>query len=208
MKIDSSNEQKCTLGPVRFSYMNLFHPRTNDSGQKEYTCTFLIPKEANGFCKDPQAEIDGIKACTTAAAKAGQDRLKGKDGKVSPNWTRPLKDGDEDGKYPGYWHISAKAFGEDTEGNEKIGPTIVGADNVPIPNGFVSGDWGKVMLFFHTYNVKGKQGVCAKINKVQCLYKDEPFGKGEDEFEPVEDATLVGAAAAPADLEFDPFSED
>lgn len=208
MKIDPNVPQKCTLGPVRFSYMNVFSPRKTDTGEMQYGVVCLIPKTANGFCKDPQAEYDGVKSCILEAAKS--DKLKG-----AKNWANPLKDGDKElngngePKYPGYWYVGAKAFTRDREGNEKLGPVVKDGLGVPISahSGFVSGDWGKVVLYFSAYDTSGNKGVTAYLNAVQCLYKDEPFAKGTgDEFEPVEDAHKVGAAVS-ADDEYDPFAD-
>lgn len=211
MKIDPQAPQKCTLGPVRFSFMNVFSPRKTDHGEPQYSIVCLIPKKANDFCKDPEAEIEGLKSCIREAAKS--DKLK--NAKV---WANPLKDGDKElngegnPRYPGYWYVSAKAFTRDREGNEKLGPVVKDGLGVPISarSGFVSGDWGKVVLYFSAYDTSGNKGVTAYLNAVQCLYKDEPFAKGGgDEFEPVADAykptASVGAGEEKA---YDPFADE
>lgn len=208
MRIDPNAPQKCTLGPVRFSYMNVFSPRKTAHGEPQYSVVCLIPKSANDFCKDPKAEYDGVKACILEAAKS--DKLKN-----AKNWANPLKDGDKElnnegePRYPGYWYISAKAFTRDREGNEKLGPIVKDGAGVPISahSGFVSGDWGKVILYFSAYDTSGNKGVTAYLNAVQCLYKDEPFAKGNgDEFDLVEDAhkTTAGVSAGDSDV-YDPF---
>ena len=214
MKIDPTNPQKITVGPARFSYMNVFSPRKMDSGELQYSLTLLIPKTSHKFCPDPDAELEGIRSAIKAAGAS--DKLKG-----AKNWAQPLKDGDKElngngePRHPGYWYISTKAFTRDREGNEKIGPLVKDGQGVPISahSGFVSGDWGKAVLYFSAYDTSGNKGVTAYLNAVQCLYKDEPFSKPQDDFEPVADAHLVGAtAAAPANgtttQEYDPFAED
>lgn len=211
MKIDASNPQKCTLGPVRFSYMNLFSPRKQDSGEYQYSVVCLIPKEPHKYCPDPQAEVDGVKSCIREAAKS--DKLRN-----SKNWAQPLKDGDTEKdangnpRYPGYWYISAKAFTRDREGNEKLGPVIKNGQGIPISahSGFVSGDWGRIVLYFSAYDASGNKGVTAYINAVQCLYKDEPFAKPGDEFDEVPDAYVPiedekQPVAAGEAQEYDPF---
>lgn len=206
MRLDPQNPQKCTVGPVRFSYMNVFSPRKTDTGEYQYGVVCLIPKEANQFCKDPEAELEGIRTAIRAAAQS--DKLKG-----AKNWAQPLKDGDKetnsDGtpKYPGYWYLGTKAFTRDREGNEKLGPMVKDGRNVPISahSGFVSGDWGKVVVYFSAYDTSGNKGVTAYLNAVQCLYKDEPFAKPGDDFEPVEDAYVEASTPNSDGDAYDPF---
>lgn len=211
MRIDPNNPQKITVGPARFSYMNIFSPRKTDRGEYQYSIVLLIPKEPHKFCPEPDKEVEGIKAAIRAAAQS--DKLK-----KAKNWAQPLKDGDKevngDGqpKYPGYWYIGAKAFTRDREGNEKLGPVVRDGKNTPISahSGFVSGDWGKAILYFSAYDTSGNKGVAAYLNAVQCLYKDEPFAKPVDDFDEVEDAHSATEATATAGAEaseYDPFLE-
>lgn len=199
------------VGPARLSYLAAFKPRHNDlRGEDEYSVVLLIPKAPSQFCQAPKAELEGVAKAITAAA---QEKFK----EIPKVLDRPLKDGDKEfngegeAKYPGYWFLGARSSVE-------YPPVLIGGDQNPVVDGWVSGDWGKVQVNLFGYDFKGKKGVGASLRAIQFLYHDEPFGQTADpatvarQFDPVEDADSgathsVAAAAQSGPDEYDPFQD-
>jgi hypothetical protein len=184
------------IGPVRFSYLNVFKPRMNNMKQPpvlQFSATLMVPKKANQFCPNPVAIIEQIKAMTKAGAE-----LKG-----VKNPSSPLRDGDtelnNDGepKFPGYWYITANA-----DADSKL--ILVNGVRQPVTDGWNSGDWGKVRVAFSGNPKYTNIGVF--LQAIQFLHKDEALGGSSasaDDFEVVENADGVGVK----DDEYDPFAD-
>ena len=175
------------IGPVRFSYPNLFKARLNQlSGKAEYSVVVLIEK-GEGGAATLQTVKEAIKEIATKAELRKGSR-------------NPLKDGDEDdGPHPGYWYFNAKC-------NEDYPPLVVdGARNpVDAKAGWTGGDWGNVKVTLYAYNKGGNSGVGVSLRGVQFTRKGEPFGNGgtrPDEFP--QSAAVAGAAGS-----YDPFEDE
>ena len=98
-----------TLGPIRVAYPHLLKARTsvfNGVEKTRFEATILIPKDQPG-------EVDKARAAIKAAfvhkfgseAKLAKDKQPLKDGDASTT-----DDGDDAGKYPGYFYANVNAF--------------------------------------------------------------------------------------------------
>lgn len=192
------SETLIIIGPCRLSYMNVFKARKNKSRNDElwFDAVLLIPKKPNEFCANPTEELAAI----AAAIKAAAMRDIGTDAK---GYIKPLLDGDtvppgkDEAPHPGYWYLA-------TRSPEQYPPILVIGDGskATAEMGWVSGDWGRVMLQFFGYKMP-KQGVSTSLRSVQFIYKDKPFGQSVDhaaavsEFGTVQGAYIPGQSAPP-----------
>lgn len=188
------------IGPVRFSYMNVFKPKMNDLRKElQYSAILLIPKSAREFCPNPDAEIKGVAEMIKAAAAA-------KFGESIKKYDVPFKDGDietnaeGDAKHPGYWFLKVSS-GIDYP------PKLIDGKRQEVTTGWESGDWGIAQVSFKAYDYEGKKGVGAYLRAVQFLYVDEHFGSSvsADDFDEVEDATVKTPISSGS---YDPFSDE
>lgn len=160
---------KITTGKVRFSFVNIFKPKSMDGSEenKKYSITLLIPK------KD-KITLQKIK---TAISEAKQNYLKNNSGKKLPaNLKTTLHDGD--GQRPG-----GEDFGPECAGHyvitvsSKEQPAIVDEDRVDIldPTEVYSGCYGKAVINFFVYDTNGNRGVTAALLGVMKLSDGEPL---------------------------------
>jgi hypothetical protein len=203
------------IGPVRFSYMNLFKSRFNELNKKDqYDVLVMIPKVANEFCPNTQATLKTVAdTIKTLANEKWGERLKTEGFK----WNRLLRDGDKDlddeglPREPGCWIFRASQSIE-------YPPPLINGNGDVVTGGWQSGDWGRIKLAFFTYENAGNRGVSSGIRGVQFLYKGEPLGSSSDpqavaaEFGKVEGAhiaTKPAVAAGAATSEYgEPSNED
>ena len=75
---------KLTTGLVRFSYANIWEPKSIKGGDEKYSVSLIIPKS------DTET-ITEIKSAIEAAKQEGKVKL---GGKVAANLKTPLRDGD------------------------------------------------------------------------------------------------------------------
>ena len=114
---------KVITGPrTRWSYANVWDPKSINGGAPKYSVSLIIPKS------DTQT-VEKIKAAIQAAYEEGQSKLKG-NGKSVPALDlikTPLRDGDrerpDDPTYAGCYFINA---------NSATAPGIVDADRQPM----------------------------------------------------------------------------
>lgn len=167
---------KITTGEVRASFVNVFHPRTNeDDGSSAYSMMVLIDKN------DTETISRIRKACQeTISAKYPN-------GKVPAKFRKdPLRDGDEerpeDPACKGKMFLNAKS----TVVKPKV-VKVMGGQYVDIedPAEFVSGDYCKVSLTAYTYDRNGNQGVSMGLGNILKIRTGEPLGgtsRPEDDF--------------------------
>lgn len=159
---------KVVTGKVRFSFVFLFEPQQEESGEAKYKVTLLIPKKDKKTLKKIEAAIE-------AAKEIGKSKKWG--GKIPKNLKNPLKDGDaeEFEDYPenaGHWIIR-------TTSNKQ--PGIVDEDRNEILDNseLYSGCYGRASITFAPYNWEGtSKGVGAYINGVQKLEDGDPLVEG------------------------------
>lgn len=181
--------ERLTIGPVRASYMNVGKARLNSiNDQVEFSVVCLIPKEDNEHCKDSAGVLDSVKD----VVKRQYTEMFGT--KKADSWKNPLKDGDADGRNPGYWYFNTKC-------SEDRPPKLVNSQGIEVPSdsGWNSGDWIRVNVYATGFDRKGIKGVTLLLNGVQFVSKGEPLGGGGCSFDPVE--------GGDQGEEYDPFAE-
>lgn len=154
-------------GKVRFSYVQVFEPKSINGGDEKYSVTLLIPKSDADTYQRIMAEIN----------KCLQENLAGTFKGVMPaNPSLPLYDGDglrQSGEpfgpeCKGHWIISAKT---------NVAPEVVDANCNPIisKSEFYSGCYGRASLRFYAYNQNGNKGVGCGLGNVQKLEDGQPL---------------------------------
>lgn len=163
---------KVITGKVRFSYANVFEPKSINGSDPKYSVSLIIPKE-------DKVTIDKIKAAIEVAKKEGLSKL---GGKIPANLKTPLRDGDidrpDDPAYANSYFVNA---------NSTIRPGIVDANLQPIIDSteFYSGCYGRASIVFYAYNANGNKGIACGLQNLQKLEDGEPLGgrsRAEDDF--------------------------
>lgn len=173
-----------TINDVRFSYCNLFQPKSpinNPNGEPKYSVTVLVPKT------NVQAKA-AIDAAIQEAIRAGVSKSWG--GVQPPQPALCVHDGD--GPRPS----DGMPYGEECHGcwvftaSSKQAPFVVDANvqNIIDPRLVYSGMWGNINVNFFAYNQAGKKGVGCGLNGVQKIRDDTPLSTrvtAEEAFAPV-----------------------
>jgi hypothetical protein len=163
---------KVITGKVRFSYANVFEPKSINGSDPKYSVSLIIPKE-------DKVTIDKIKAAIEVAKQEGLSKL---GGKIPANLKTPLRDGDidrpDDPAYADSYFVNA---------NSTIRPGIVDANLQPIIDSteFYSGCFGRASIVFYAYNANGNKGIACGLQNLQKLEDGEPLGgrsRAEDDF--------------------------
>lgn len=127
---------------TRWSYANVWDPKSINGGAPKYSVSLIIPKSDT-------ATVEKIKAAIQAAYEEGESKLKG-NGKTVPALSvlkTPLRDGDlerpDDEAYKGCYFINA---------NSATAPGIVDADRQPIleRSEVYSGVYGRASINLYT----------------------------------------------------------
>lgn len=161
-----------TLGPIRVAYPHLLKPRTSNFNGVEKTrfeATILIPK-------DQPDQVEKAKAAIRAAfvqkfgseVKLAKDKQPLKDGDASTT-----DDGDDAGKYPGYFYANVNAFPDNP-------PQLRHADKSVLtdPGAMKSGDWIYALVKPRAYAFENTKGVAFDILGARMVRKGEPIGSG------------------------------
>lgn len=153
---------------TRWSYANVWDPKSIDGGKPKFSVSLIIQK-------NDTATVDKIKAAIQAAYEEGQSKLKG-NGKSVPSLTsikNPLRDGDiekpDDEAYAGCYFVNA---------NSSTAPGVVDADRQPIieRSEVYSGVYGRASINFYAFNVNGNKGIACGLNNLQKIRDGEPLG--------------------------------
>ena len=167
---------KVITNKVRFSYVNIFKPKSFNDGQAaKYSVSLLIPKT-------DKAGVAKIRKAIDEAIEEGISPKWG--GKKPKNLRLPLRDGDEERaeeapEYEGMWFLNA---------NSTQRPGIVDKDLQEIldPEEVYSGCWGRASINFFPYDSNGNRGIGVGLNNIQKLRDGERLGasraKAEDDF--------------------------
>jgi len=157
---------KVITGKVRFSYANVFSPKSMQEGSEpKYSVSLLISK------KDSKT-LEKITAAIAEALEAGKAKL---GGKIPPKYKDPLRDGDEerpdDENYAGCMFINA---------NSTTKPGLVDANLDPIldKDEFYSGCYGRASINFYVFNTAGNKGVACGLNNLQKLEDGDRLSGG------------------------------
>lgn len=172
------NPTKVITGPkTRWSYANVWDPKSINGGAPKYSVSLIIPKSDT-------KTVEKIQAAIQAAYEEGQSKLKG-NGKSVPALSvlkTPLRDGDaerpDDEAYKDSYFINA---------NSATAPGIVDADRNPIleRSEVYSGVYGRVSINLYAFNSNGNKGIACGLNNLQKISDGEPLGgksRAEDDF--------------------------
>ena len=163
------NPMKVITGKeTRWSYANIWEPKSINGGTPKYSVSLIIPKS-------DKATVGKIKAAIEAAYKEGETKLKG-NGKSVPSLSSlktPLRDGDidrpDDPAYENAFFINA---------NSTTAPGIVDADRNPVLNRseVYSGVYGRASITFYAFNSNGNRGIACGLQNLQLIQEGEPLG--------------------------------
>lgn len=172
------NPTKVITGPkTRWSYTNVWDPKSINGGAPKYSVSLIIPKS-------DVTTVKKIEAAIQAAYEEGESKLKG-NGKSVPSLKvikTPLRDGDlerpDDEAYANSYFINA---------NSAMAPGIVDADRQPIleRSEVYSGVYGRASINFYAFNSNGNKGIACGLNNLQKITDGEPLGgksRAEDDF--------------------------
>lgn len=162
-----TNPMKVITGPdTRWSYANVWEPKSINGGAPKYSVSLIIPKS-------DAKTVSKIQAAIEAAYREGEAKLKG-NGKSVPALSAiktPLRDGDterpDDPAYAGAYFANATSA-----------PGIVDADRNPIltRSEVYSGVYGRASITFYAFNSSGNRGIACGLNNLQKIRDGEPLG--------------------------------
>ncbi|MFA6680677.1 MAG: DUF2815 family protein [Sphaerochaeta sp.] len=153
---------------TRWSYANVWEPKSINGGTPKYSVSLIIPKS-------DKATIQKIKAAIEAAYKEGETKLKG-NGKSIPSLVSlktPLRDGDidrpDDPAYENAYFINA---------NSNTAPGIVDSACNPVldRSQVYSGVYGRASITFYAFNSNGNRGIACGLQNLQLIREGEPLG--------------------------------
>ena len=173
-----ANPTKVITGPkIRWSYANVWEPKSINGGAPKYSVSLIIPKSDT-------KTVTAVKNAIQAAYDEGQSKLKG-NSKSVPELSaikNPLRDGDaerpDDEAYKDSYFINA---------NSATAPGIVDAARQPIleRSEVYSGVYGRASINFYAFNSNGNKGIACGLNNLQKISDGEPLGgktRAEDDF--------------------------
>ena len=176
--VKMTNPMKVITGPnTRWSYANVWEPKSINGGTPKYSVSLIIPKSDT-------KTVAKIEAAIEAAYREGESKLKG-NGKSVPALAAiktPLRDGDierpDDEAYANAYFVNA---------NSITAPEIVDADRQPIltHSEVYSGVYGRASINFYAYNTGTARGIACGLGNLQKLRDGEPLGgksRAEDDF--------------------------
>lgn len=157
-----------TSDKVRWSYVNVWAPKSVGGGTPKYSVSLIISKT------DTET-LNAIQAAIQAAYQEGAAKLKGAGQTVPPLSAirTPLRDGDAerpgDPAYANSYFINA---------NSPTAPGIVDANCNPVieRSEIYSGVFGRASISFYAYNRSGNRGIACSLNNLQKIRNGEPLG--------------------------------
>lgn len=163
------NKTKVITGVnTRWSYANVWDPKSINGGTPKYSVSLIIPKSDT-------ATVNKVKTAIQAAYDEGQSKLKGNSRNV-PSLSlikTPLRDGDlerpEDPTYANCYFINA---------NSPTKPGIVDAacNEIIERSEVYSGVYGRASINFYAFNSNGNKGIAVGLNNLQKIRDGEPLG--------------------------------
>lgn len=163
------NKTKVITGVnTRWSYANVWDPKSINGGAPKYSVSLIIPKS-------DIVTVNKIKAAIQAAYEEGESKLKG-NAKTCPALDiikTPLRDGDKerpgDEAYANSYFINA---------NSATAPGIVDADRQEIidRSEVYSGVYGRASINLYAFNSNGNRGIACGLNNLQKIRDGEPLG--------------------------------
>ena len=162
---------------TRWSYANVWEPKSINGGAPKYSVSLIIPKS-------DVKTVEALKNAIQAAYDEGQSKLKGSSKSVPSlsSIKNPLRDGDlerpDDETYKESYFINA---------NSATAPGIVDAARQPIleHSEVYSGVYGRASINLYAFNSNGNKGIACGLNNLQKISDGEPLGgktRAEDDF--------------------------
>ena len=182
----NANPMKVITGPeTRWSYANVWEPKSINGGTPKYSVSLLIPKSDT-------VTLQKIRTAIQAAYTEGEAKLKGNGRNVPPleGLKTPLRDGDverpDDEAYAGHYFVNA---------NNTSAPGIVDANRQTIMtrSEVYSGVYGRASISFYAFNSSGNKGIACSLNNLQKIKDGEPLGgkaSAESDFDDGDDDFL------------------
>ncbi len=171
---------KVITGKVRFSYANVWEPKSINGGDPKYSVSLIIPKA-------DKATLNKVKEAIEEAKKEGMSKL---GGSIPDNLKMPLRDGDvdrvEEESYKDSYFINANS-------NTKPGIVDKSVQTITDKSEFYSGCYGRASITFYAYNVDGNKGIACGLENLQKLEDGEALGghsRAEDDFNTAADNFL------------------
>lgn len=173
-----ANPTKVITGvKTRWSYANVWEPKSINGGAPKYSVSLIIPKS-------DVKTVEALKNAIQAAYDEGQSKLKGSSKSVPSlsSIKNPLRDGDierpDDETYKDSYFINA---------NSATAPGIVDAARQPIleHSEVYSGVYGRASINLYAFNSNGNKGIACGLNNLQKISDGEPLGgktRAEDDF--------------------------
>lgn len=156
-----------TIGPVRFSYANVWKPVSVQGSEPKFSCCVLIPKTAENL-------TNICKKAINAAASVGVENNKFPKTLVDKGGLRiPIRDGDQEyengsrgPEYQGHWFINTSNANQ---------PGILDKYKVAVidESEFYSGCHGYIHINFFPYNTAGNKGVGASLQHLMKTVDDD-----------------------------------
>ena len=181
------NPMKVITGrDTRWSYANVWEPKSIQGSTPKYSVSLIIPKSDT-------VTLEKIRTAIQAAYTEGQGKLKGNGRTVPPleSIKTPLRDGDverpDDPAYANSFFLNA---------NTTTAPGIVDADRQPIidRSEVYSGVYGRASISFYAFNTSGNKGIACSLNNLQKIRDGEPLGgrsSPEEDFATDDDEDLL-----------------
>ena len=162
---------------TRWSYANVWEPKSINGGAPKYSVSLIIPKSDT-------KTVTAVKNAIQAAYDERQSKLKGNSKSVPALSAikNPLRDGDaerpDDEAYKDSYFINA---------NSATAPGIVDATRQPIRerSEVYSGVYGRASINFYAFNSNGNKGIACGLNNLQKISDGESLGgktRAEDDF--------------------------
>lgn len=158
------------LGPVRFSYVNVFAPRRNPDGTPgKYGVCVIFPK----------TDTEAYKMFEQAYKNAVQLGKTNKwNGRIPSKVALPLHDGDEerpdDAAFQGCWYFNCSAVNKPGIRVREAGMIVEALED----DDFYSGCYGAVSINLYPYNSNGNVGVGVGLNNAIKTEDGERLGGG------------------------------
>ena len=162
---------------TRWSYANVWEPKSINGGAPKYSVSLIIPKSDT-------KTVTAVTNAIQAAYDEGQSKLKGNSKSVPALSAikNPLRDGDaerpDDETHKDSYFVNA---------NSATAPGIVDAARQPIleRSEVYSGVYGRASINFYAFNSNGNKGIACGLNNLQKISDGEPLGgktRAEDDF--------------------------
>lgn len=171
------NETKVVTEKVRFSYCNIWEPKSIEGSTPKYSVSLIIPKSDTKTIAEIKAAIE----------KAKKDGISKFGGKVPPNLKQPLRDGDidrpDDEAYANSFFINANS-------TTKPGVVDKNVKAVLDPSEVYSGCYGRASIVFYAFNQNGNRGIACGLQNIQKLADGDSLGgkaRAEDDFDTYQD---------------------